>query len=101
MENMLFRRDNELATLRIEDKVEDGACRADVIGVREDACGTFWMGSDHRIGVLNLELNQLSLGKLFVDDAGPRPERHLAAGLPLQIGSQVTIRRKEDGFVLR
>jgi len=71
-----------------------------MIGKGEDRVGTFRMGRHLGLGVAHLQLDDFAFGKLFVDDAGARPQRHLASALAHEVAAEMVVGREQDGSVL-
>ena len=58
------------------------------------------MGDELSFGMTDHQFGDFFIGKNLMDHAGAIPKQEVAAGLFLKVGSQVSIRSKDDGLVL-
>src|SRR5579859_214766 len=94
-------RDDEFLAFVRRHIFEDRAGRADMVGVTQHGFRAFRMGGDLSVGMTGLQLDQLAFGKLLVDDAAALPQRHVAAGLAGQIGTEMAVGGEDDLLVGR
>ncbi|OHT19235.1 hypothetical protein BHE75_01218 [Sphingomonas haloaromaticamans] len=80
---------------------QDRAGRSHLVGMIQDIGRAFRVRRDRRVGILRLQLQKLGLAERLVDDAGARPQQHVAPGLAVEIGAQILVGREDDLLVHR
>ena len=75
--------------------------RADHVGQRHHVGRRLRVHQHLRVRILGLEQVQLDALEFVVHDAGTLPQQHVGAGLLLDVGAQVPVRRPQDLLALR
>ena len=100
MENALVGGDDELAVGHFAGGADDLGRGANPVGKLEHPGGGFRVGEHRRLGVHPDQVPQAPGLEFLVNDAGRVPKQHLGAGGPLDVGTQVAVRRPQDLFAL-
>ena len=53
------------------------------------------------VRMFGFQPDQFLFGKPFMNNAASRPQHNVAAGLAGQVGTQMPVRRQDDGLILR
>ncbi len=96
----LCRNDQSIAGKRLGE-VEDAAGGADIVCMFHNVRRAFGMRGDRCTRMLLLELDEFGLAEGFVDDAHPRPEKHVTTQLAHQIAAQMLVRPENNRLRFR